>query len=106
MCCPSNKVIKSDTRSFLALGGLHENKLCDTLQAMAPTNVKTVHQTSLLHIESNLDRLELLLPPHSQRSQQQSEQITLQSILINKPKFLKATHYTEMWKIEASKSIM
>ena len=27
------------------------------LQAMAPTNVKTVHQTSLLHIESNLDRL-------------------------------------------------
>ena len=27
------------------------------LQAMAPTNIKTVHQTSLLHIESNLDRL-------------------------------------------------
>ena len=26
------------------------------LQAMAPTNIKTVHQTSLLHIESNLDR--------------------------------------------------
>ena len=28
-----------------------------TLQAMATTNVKTVHQTSLLHIESNFDRL-------------------------------------------------
>ena len=27
------------------------------LQAMAPNNIKTVHQTSLLHIESNLDRL-------------------------------------------------
>ena len=26
-----------------------------TLQAMTPTNVKTVHQTSLLDIESNLD---------------------------------------------------
>ena len=26
-----------------------------TLQAMAPTNTKTVHQTSFLHIESNLD---------------------------------------------------
>ena len=31
MCCPSNKVIDSDTTvSFLALGGLHEDKLCDT----------------------------------------------------------------------------
>ena len=33
-----------------------------TLQAMTPTNVKTVHQTPLLHIESNLDRLGLLPP--------------------------------------------
>ena len=37
---------------------------------MAPTNVKTVHQTSLLHIESNPDRLELLSPTHGQCSQQ------------------------------------
>ena len=69
---------------------------------MAPTNVETVHQTSLLHIESNLDRLGLLLPTHDQRSQQQSEQIMLQSILINETKFLKATHCTEMRKIEIS----
>ena len=48
-----------------------------TLQAMAPTNVKTVHQTSLLHTEGNLDRLGLLSPPHDQRSQQQSGQITV-----------------------------
>ena len=34
-----------------------------TLKPMAPTNVKTVHQTSLLHIESNLDRLGLLAYP-------------------------------------------
>ena len=27
---------------------------------MAPTNIKTVHPTFLLHIESNLDRLGLL----------------------------------------------
>ena len=40
------------------------------LQAMAPTNIKTVHQTSLLHIESNLDRLGTLSPTHDQRSQQ------------------------------------
>ena len=56
MCCPSTKVIKRDSNVFLAIGGLHENKLCDTLQAMAPTNVKMVHQTSLLDIESNPDR--------------------------------------------------
>ena len=33
-------------------------KSCATLQAMAKTNVKTVHQTSLFHIEGNLDRLD------------------------------------------------
>ena len=37
------------------------------LQAMAPTNIKTVRQTSLLHIESNLDRLGMLSPTHDQR---------------------------------------
>ena len=42
---------------------LHEDKFCDTLQAMAPTNVKTVHQTSSLHvIKRNLNRLGLLSP--------------------------------------------
>ena len=36
-----------------------------TLQAVAPTNnIKTVRQTSLLHIESSLDRLGLLSPTH------------------------------------------
>ena len=39
---------------------------------MAPTNIKTVHQTSLLHIESNLDRLGMLSPTHDQRSQQKT----------------------------------
>ena len=48
------------------------------LQAMAPTNIKTVHQTSLLHIESNLDRLGMLSPTHDQRSQQKTGKITLQ----------------------------
>ena len=96
MCCLyKKKAIKSDTKRFLALGGLHNDKLCDILQAVAPTNVKTVHQTLLLHTESNLDRLGLLSPTHGQRSQQQSGQITLQSVLINKPKFLKATHTIE-----------
>ena len=45
------------------------------LQAMAPTNIKTVHQTSLLHIESTLDRLGMLSPTHDQRSQQKPGKI-------------------------------
>ena len=65
------------------------------LQAMAPTNIKTVHQTSLLHIESNLDRLGMLPPTHDQRSQQKTGKITLQPVLINKSKFLKATHFVQ-----------
>ena len=90
ICCPSAKVIKSDTTGFLPVGGLHEGKLCDTLQAMAPTNVDTVHQTSLLPIESNLDRLGLLSSTHDHRSQQPRGQIPLRLDLMNKPKFLKA----------------
>ena len=83
-----------------------------TLQVMAPTNVKTVHQTSLLHIESNLDFIEsnldfgLLSPTHGQRSQQQRGQITLQPVLINKSKFFKATHRTKIRKIEIPRSIV
>ena len=77
-----------------------------TLQAMAPTNVKTVHQTSLFHIESNLVRLGLLSPTHGQRSQQQSGQTMLQSVLINKSKFLKATHRAKIRKIKTPRSMV
>ena len=76
------------------------------LQAMAPTNIKTVHQTSLLHIESNLDRLGMLSPTHDQRSQQKNGKITLQPVLINKSKILKATHCTEIRKNEIPRSMV
>ena len=53
MCCPCTKVIENYSKRFSSsrllidmIDMLHEDKLCDTLQAMAPTNVKTVHQTS------------------------------------------------------------
>ena len=84
----------------------NRDKSYATLQAMTPANVKTVHQTSLHHIESNLDRLGLLSPTHGQRSQQQSGQITLQLVLINKSKFLKATHRTETRKNEIPRSMV
>ena len=69
-------------------------------QAMAPTNIKTVHQISLLHIGRNLDRLGMLSPTHDQRSQQKNGKIKLQPVLINKSKFLKATHCTEIRKLK------
>ena len=77
-----------------------------TLQAMALTNVKTVYQTFLLDIESSIDRLGLLPLTHDQRSQQQSKLISLQSVLINKLKFLKATPRTEIRKIEMPMSMV
>ena len=40
-----SKVIKRDSKCFLAIGRLHKDNLLDTLQAMAPTNVKTISQT-------------------------------------------------------------
>ena len=76
------------------------------LQTMAPTNIKTVHQTSLLHIESNLDRLGMLSPTHDQRSQQKNGKITLQPVLINKSKILKAAHCTEIKKNEIPRSMV
>ena len=73
---------------------------------MAPTNIKTVHQTFLLHIESNFDRLGMLSPTHDQRSQQKKENITLQPVLISKSKFLKATDCTEIRKVEIPRSMV
>ena len=80
-----------------------------TLQAMASTNVKTLHKTSLFYIDSSLDRLGLLLPTHDQRPQQKSGQITLQPVLTNKFKFLRphiAQKYGKLkyrgpWVVEA-----
>ena len=103
---PPIKVIKCDSKSFLPIGGLHEDRLCDTLQATAPANVRTDRQASLLHIESNLDRLGLLSPTHGQRFRRRSGQITLQSILINKPKFLKAICHAEIRKNEIPRSMV
>ena len=75
--------------------------------AATNNNVETVHQTSLFHIESNPDRLGLLLSPtHGQRSQQESGRIKLQSVLINKLKFLKATRHTAIRKIVIPRSMV
>ena len=68
MCCPPTEAInKSDSNSFSSylIGGLHEDKLYDTLQGMLTTNAKRfIKHRSLLHIESNPDRIRLLSPTH------------------------------------------
>ena len=76
------------------------------LQAMAPTNIKTVHQTSLLHIESktSIDSECCRLPTTSVLSKKNGK-ITLQPVLINKSKILKATHCTEIRKNEIPTSM-
>ena len=43
---------------------------------------------------------------HGQSTQQQSGQITLQSVLVNKPKFFKATRHAEIRKIEIPRSMV
>ena len=97
----SHRPTKCQSRSWSKKGpkvnGSHHGDSPLVLQALALTNnVETVNQISSFHIESNLDRLELLSPTHDQRSQQ-SRQITLQSVLINKPEFLKVIHHTEIY---------
>ena len=42
MCCPPNKGIKRITKTFLALGGLHEDKLCDMIEFRCVVTVSTL----------------------------------------------------------------
>ena len=116
MCCPSYKVIKSDARSCLGsrrvifhsyvfFGYTNTNYATLCKQWHRPMSKRFIKLPYSIYIESNLDRLRLLSRTHGQCSQQQSEQMTLQSVLINKPKFLKATYHTEVSrKIETSRS--
>ena len=74
-----------------------------------PLNKKTEYFPVRLRAweASNVQRaIGLLSSTHGQRYRQQSGEITLQSVLIKKPKFLKATHNTEIEKVEILKSIV
>ena len=65
-CTKVNGSHRGDNPLLRPTGIQIATKSCATLQAMAPTNIKMVHQTSLLDIESSLDRLGLLSPTHDQ----------------------------------------
>ena len=71
------------------------------LQAMAPTNIKTVHQTSFLHIHREQPRSTRNVVAYPRPAfSAKNRKITLQPVLINKSKILKATHCTEIRKVK------
>ena len=73
---------------------------------MAPTNVKTIHQASLLHFEGNLDRLGLLSPAHGQRFQQQSGKSCLNRFLLLSPSSSSSHTSSEIREVEIPRSMM
>ena len=88
-CCSFTKVVRSNSKRSWTIGGSHDDTLGVTSQGMKPTNiVKKVDQNSLLHIESNLDRVGLLSPTHGQRCRQQNGQIKLQNVMTNQSNLL------------------
>ena len=77
-----------------------------TLQAMAPTNSKTVHQTSFTPYreQSRSTRIVVAYPRPAFSATNRTN--TFQPVLINNSKFLKATHRTKIRKIELPRSMV
>ena len=76
------------------------------LQAMAPTNIKTVHQTSFFtpyREQPRSTRIVVAYPRPAFSATIRTN--TLQSALINNSKFLKATHRPKIRKIEIPRSM-
>ena len=108
MCCPTNEVFKSDAKRFLALGRLHEDKLCDILQAYGTDQCRNASSNVLIPYREQLrlTRIVVAHPRPAFSATRRSRQITLQSVLINRAKFLKVTHHTEIRKIETPRSMV
>ena len=77
-----------------------------TLQAMEPTNNKTVHQTSFTPYreQPRLTRIVFAYPRPAFSATNRTN--TFQPVLINNSKFLKATHRTEIRKTEIQRSMV
>ena len=79
-----------------------------TLQAMAPANNKTVHQTSLLltpyREQPRSTRIVVAYPRPAFSATNRTNKF--QPVLINNSKFLKATHRTKIRKIEIPRSMV
>ena len=77
-----------------------------TLQAMATTNNKTVHQTSFTPYreQPRSTRIVVAYPRPAFSATNQTN--TFQPVLINNSKFLKATHRTKIRKIKIPRSMV
>ena len=78
-----------------------------TLQAMAPTNNKTVHQTSFTPYYREQPRSTRIVFAYPRPAFSATNRTnTFQPVLINNSKFLKATHRTKIRRIEIPRSMV
>ena len=82
-------------------------KIYATLQAMAPTNIKTVHQTSFTPYREQPRSTRIVVAyPRPAFSATNRTNNTFQPVLINNSKFFKTTHRTKIRKIEIPRSMV
>ena len=77
-----------------------------TLQAMAPTNDKTVHQTSFTPYREQPRSTRIVFAYPRPAFSATNRTNTFQPVLINNSKFIKATHRTKIRKIEIPRSMV
>ena len=77
-----------------------------TLQAMAPTNSKMVHQTSFTPYREQPRSTRIVVAYPRPAFSATNRTNTFQPVLINNSKFLKATHRTKIRKIEIPRSMV
>ena len=77
-----------------------------TLQAMVPTNNKMVHQTSFTPYRGQPRSTRIVVAYPRPAFSATNRTNTFQPVLINKSKFLKATHRTKIRKIEIPRSMV
>ena len=77
-----------------------------TLQAMAPTNSKTVHQTSFTPYREQPRSTRIVVAYPRPAFSAPNRTNTFQPVLINNSKFLKATHRTKIRKTEIPRSMV
>ena len=81
-------------------------KSYSTLQSMAPTNNKTVHQTSFTPYREKPRSTRFVVAYPRPAFSAANQTNTFQPALINQSKFLKATHRTKIGKIETPRSMV
>ena len=95
-----------DNALFRPTGIQIATKSYATLQAMAPTNNKTVHQTTFTPYREQPRSTRFIVAYPRPAFSATNRTKTFQPVLINNSKFLKATHRTKIRKIEIPRSMV